>query len=447
MCVVGAGAAGLTVAHELERLGHRAVVLESAGDIAGKAASAEVDGHVYDLGAHICTMRYVEVAALLDELGLESEPITPIHVHDLHGGRIVPSDPAFFQRGSMERYLSVRREEFPDLGRPGLAHSAAVLARPAGEWLREHGLTSMAGTLGPGYSSCGYGFLTGDLPALYFLKYAEMAGVSEGGRWVRGHPVLFTVKGGLGLLWRRVAERLTDVRTGVRVDSIERGPEGVTVRVRPGETRREGGSGEEQDTAAGGAPGAAEGASGPARDAGPEEIVADDLVLTVALDRVLPLLDATEDERDLASRVRTIDYRTVLCRASDLPPEGFYILPSTAEEAAGGRCVAYHSRYAGQDVYTCYCYGGGLGPAALVEVLRGDLAQVGGVLREVLRVEPWAYMPHFGGEDLAAGIYDRVEALQGRNRTYQVGSLPAFELLESNIAYARDIVHRFFIPS
>jgi acyl carrier protein len=147
-------------------------------------------------------------------------------------------------------------------------------------------------------------------------------------------------------------------------------------------------------------------------------------------------------ERDIASRIRTIDYRTVLCRLSGVPREGFYLFPSSEGAAEG--LAGYHSRYADQDVCTCYCYGAGLDDAALVTRLEERVAGIGGHLTEVLEVVAWPFMPHFRSEDVAAGIFDRLEKAQGEWRTYHAGSLLAFELIETTIAYARDLVRRFF---
>ena len=68
VCVVGAGPAGLTAARELERAGHRAIVLEARADVGGKCDSIEIDGHAYDLGGHLCTTQYERLAQLVVEL-------------------------------------------------------------------------------------------------------------------------------------------------------------------------------------------------------------------------------------------------------------------------------------------------------------------------------------------------------------------------------------------
>lgn len=404
VCVVGAGPSGLTAARELERLGHRVVVLESEDEVAGKAASVRIDGRVYDLGAHICTTRYTELLSLACELGVETEPTTPAFVYDIPNCSVEPMP--LPPPEVISRYHHLREEYFPQVAEPGIAHSAAALARPASRLLRELGLTGLVSALGVGYTSCGYGSLD-EMPAVYFLKFAEHTGLIPVNRSLHRRSGTFTIKGGFARLWRRVAEELSDVRTGVRIESIERRPDGVTVHT-----------------------------------AGSGRVDADDLLLTVALDRVLHLMRPTDLELDIAARIRTVDYRTIVCRVSGVPRHGFYMFPGPARGL-----VAYHSRYPDQDVCTCYCYGAeGMDADALAVLAAEAMERLGGRVEEVLQVRRWHYMPHFGTADLASGVADRIERSQGTEHTFHAGSLVASELIETNIAYARDLVRRFFTP-
>ncbi|MFJ9903380.1 flavin monoamine oxidase family protein [Streptomyces sp. NPDC101152] len=407
--VVGAGPSGLATARELERAGHRVTVLEEQDTVAGKCRSVDIDGHAYDLGGHICTPVYERTAALLDELDVETERTSRYRVLDTEGGEAARQTMSFLGDGALRRYLALREREFPHIAEPGLAHSARALAAPVAEWLAEHRLHSMAESFGTGYTAAGYGHLDDDLPALYFVKYAEMTGLLSQRTQLLGHTGAFTVVGGFDTLWRRVADELKDVRCGVRVVSVERDADGVRVHT----------------------------------DAGP--VSADALVLAVPLDRILPVLDATEEERDLAGRVRANAYHTTLASAPGLPEDAFYFLGRhTASRAASGHCVSYHHRYPGSEVRTFYSYGR---PEDVAALLPDDVARLGGRLEEVHLRQAWAFMPHFGSADLADGALERLEALQGRANTYYVGGLPAFELIESTVAHAQDLARRHFPPA
>lgn len=415
--VIGAGPGGLCAARELERAGHRVTVLEERDAVAGKCQSVTVDGRAFDLGGHICTNRYVRTAELVTELGMETERTTRYRVLDVAARTAVRQSMAFLRDGALQRYRALREREFPRIGEPGLAHSARALAAPVTTWLAEHRLESMAESFGTGYTAAGYGHLDDDLSALYFVKYAEMTGLlSGGGRELLGHKGDFTLVGGFATLWRRIAGELKDVRCGVRVTSVERHA-GGSADGRPGGVRVH-------------------------TDSGPVE--ADDLVLAVPLDRILPVLDATAQERDLAARIRSNAYHTVLATASGLPENAFYFLDRpSATRTARGHCVSYHHRYPDSDVRTFYSYGR---PEDGTALLREDVECLGGRLEEVHLRRAWAFMPHFGGDDLANGALDRLDALQGRSHTYYVGGLPAFELVECAVAHAQDLARRHFPP-
>ena len=138
------------------------------------------------------------------------------------------------------------------------------------------------------------------------------------------------------------------------------------------------------------------------------------------------MLDATREERDLAGRIRTIDYHTTVVSATGLPESAFYLVDEyTRPDARRGDPVSFHHRYPGTDVYACYSYGDtDLSPDEIVARLRADFARMGGELREVHTQRRWRFLPHFGSADLADGVYERIEGLQGENHTYHAGSLP-----------------------
>ncbi|MEV7283166.1 alpha/beta fold hydrolase [Streptomyces sp. NPDC093252] len=411
VCVVGAGPGGLAAARRLERLGHRVTVLESAPAVAGKCESVELDGAVHDLGAHLCTTAYTSVSRLADELGVATVDTTPYLVHGGGPGDGPPHPPPddFFRPDVFGRYRRLRAERFPALAGPGLAHCAGALAAPVGQWLAEHRLTPMARSLGTGFTAAGYGALDDpDTPALLFAKFAEMTGLLSTTPQLRGHTGGFTPAGGFADLWRRVAAELRDVRTGVR---IERTPGRVRVRCGDGTV-----------------------------------VDADDLVLTVSPDRVRGSLDLSGEERELAGLVRYMPYRTLLCTITGLPRSGFYLLAGNIRSADPGRCVSFHHRHPGTDIYTCYAYEGPGGSGAERRLAR-DVERLGGRLVAVHEERSWPFMPHFGSAATAAGAYERLEALQGARGTYHVGGLPAFELVECVVAHAEETVDRHFPPA
>ncbi|WP_243061654.1 NAD(P)/FAD-dependent oxidoreductase [Humibacter sp. RRB41] len=76
--VIGGGAAGLVAAREIARPGFEATVVESCSELGGSVARHELAGIRLDAGAESFATRGGHVAALLDELGLTDEVVTPL---------------------------------------------------------------------------------------------------------------------------------------------------------------------------------------------------------------------------------------------------------------------------------------------------------------------------------------------------------------------------------
>ena len=410
VCVIGAGASGLSAAWHLERQGYAVTVLESSPGIAGKSASVEVDGRAYDLGGHLCTPQYRAVARLVAGVGAAIEDATATYNYDVAGRRVIPWEEGPELREAFLRYRALRERDLAGFDVPGLASVATKLARPALAWLEEHGLGALGGAVGASYTSTGYGYLQrGDIPALYFLKAAETAGLLA----KDGDPSLpryWTVRGGMQSLWDRVAASLSDLRRGVRVTAVERRAGRVLVAV------------------------------------GRERLEFDKLVLALPLDEALPFLDATLEEREVFGNIRYLDYYTTVTRTRSLPERGFYILrENTDDPARVGHSVAVHHRYPGSDVALFYAYGDETIDGREVERrLRDDVAALGATLDEVITQRRWKYFPHFDSEAVEAGFHGRLEALQGVNDTYYCGSLLNFELLECNVSYVESLVAKHF---
>lgn len=58
--------------------------------------------------------------------------------------------------------------------------------------------------------------------------------------------------------------------------------------------------------------------------------------------------------------------------------------------------------------------------------------------------DEWPYFPHVKSEAVSNGFYLQLEALQGTDRTYYVGGLLAYELVETIVAYSRHLVATHF---
>ncbi len=73
--VIGAGIAGLTAAHHLQRLGHQVKVLEAKPHVGGRMITIHWQGFRLDPGASFLTSKDAYLLRLVDELGMTSQVV------------------------------------------------------------------------------------------------------------------------------------------------------------------------------------------------------------------------------------------------------------------------------------------------------------------------------------------------------------------------------------
>ncbi|AZS38412.1 Protoporphyrinogen oxidase [Microbacterium lemovicicum] len=92
--VVGGGMAGLVAAYECAKVGIRVTVVEASDRVGGVLRADEIDGIVVDTGAESYATRGGTVRALVDDLGLAGDIVTPTRggawVSGLPGGQAAP---------------------------------------------------------------------------------------------------------------------------------------------------------------------------------------------------------------------------------------------------------------------------------------------------------------------------------------------------------------------
>jgi len=63
---------------------------------------------------------------------------------------------------------------------------------------------------------------------------------------------------------------------------------------------------------------------------------------------------------------------------------------------------------------------------------------------DVREFRVWDYFPRFQSGDLANGIYEEYNALQGQSKTYWISALNGFESVEFAVRAGKEIVATFF---
>jgi hypothetical protein len=406
ICIVGAGASGLSAARELHRRGYRRItLLERNSRVGGKCWTIEYEGRAYELGAGGLTHKYRHVRALMAETGLRGAPIYSNAFIDVER-RVFRRSPlpltstlrAFGSEGARFAHALWRHR---GIAKPGFNELSAELCQPFDRWCREHRVETIGELIRPWTTGFGYGF-PGDVPAAYLLKYLSVWGA------------LFDLREhGYGELWRRVAATLSgvDIRLGTTIAAIRRSDDGVRV---------------ETDRGA---------------------LTFDVLILACPLDEALPVLDASATERELFSRIRYCDYYAVGVIADGLPRQRCLFFPRHFVPENIGLPMFAYQRWPHADGLSCL-YGFAHGPDDALErdAVRATIERLGGRVRAMPVSTRWRFFPHVGVEDMAAGYYSRLEALQGSRATYYCGELFAFSCVETVVAYAQALVDRHFAP-
>ncbi|MGV0108067.1 hypothetical protein NSTCB13_06982 [Nostoc sp. DSM 114160] len=94
ICIVGAGAAGLSTAYFLKKQGYRNVlVLEKAGRVGGLCCSITYNSRSFDLGANYLTPAYKEVLKMAEEVGAQLYSEGPGQVYNPFKSQ--PGQPAY----------------------------------------------------------------------------------------------------------------------------------------------------------------------------------------------------------------------------------------------------------------------------------------------------------------------------------------------------------------
>ena len=250
IAVVGTGIAGNVAAHRLHRAGHRLTVYEAAGRIGGHTHThrIELDGEVQhvDTGFIVFNDRtYPNFVALLDELGVASQPSTMSFSvrNDASGLEYngTSLNGLFAQRGNLLRpgFLGMLAQILRFHREAPKLIAAEGDETPLGAYLEAHGfrgrfvddyLVPMGAAIWSTEPARMF-----DFPARFFVRFLHNHGMLS----VDDRPVWRVVRGGSA----RYVERLAapwrqSVRLNTPVESIRRVAQGVMVKARGSQAER-----------------------------------------------------------------------------------------------------------------------------------------------------------------------------------------------------------------
>ncbi|CAN0891898.1 hypothetical protein LINGRAHAP2_LOCUS17235 [Linum grandiflorum] len=161
-------------------------------------------------------------------------------------------------------------------------------------------------------------------------------------------------------------------------------------------------------------------------------------------------MDLSDLEKELFSKVQTIDYYTTAVKIKGLDdmPVGFYYFGEFMEDPATiGHPIALQKYYADSDIFLFWSYGNSadiMGPT-VTELALKVVESMGAKAEQVILQRRFKYFPHVCSQDMKNGFYERLEdELQGQRNTLYVGGLMAFELTERNSSYSMALICKHF---
>ncbi|CAO2184500.1 unnamed protein product [Urochloa humidicola] len=424
--IVGAGPSGLSAAYALAKLGYQNVtVFEKYQNVSGMCESIDIEGRTYDLGGQVIAANSAPVIThLAKELGSEFEEM------DSHKLALIDSQTGNIRDLEVaEDYVSMvsltlkLQDEANRSGRVGIHAVSGLAPDPTLEFLKKHGLSSVPKSVAYGYTASGYGFVQ-DMPYAFIQEFTRTSMAGKIRRFKHGYMSL----------WEKLSHSLPfEVLCGTEVLRVKRDSCGASVLIKKNND-----------------------------DIEVREF--DKIILSGAIAfkngktyRSLSLTDGENEvvelndlERELFSKVQTIDYYTTVVKIEGFEhmPKGFYYFGEYMEDPTTlGHPVAMQRFFADTNIFLFWSYGNSadIKGSYVAKCVTDVVTSMGGTVQKVLLQRRFKYFPHVSSEDMKNGFYERVEShLQGFQNTYYVGGLLAFELTERNALYSISAVCKHF---
>jgi predicted NAD/FAD-binding protein len=414
IAIIGAGVAGLTAAHRLRAKGYRDItVYEHEASVGGKVCSYVHDGRAYELGALWSSPRYRIIGELANQVGAtrRADRLPAILDHGTTSSYARYLRSHYRVRDIGAAFLKLARTflRYPVIRKPMLTDLPPAVCDDFDRFARLEGFQTLADVSASFFSGCGY--LQNDrVPAIYLMKMmhlfidvliADVLGLKS--------TRIDIFDNGWQELWKSLAKDF-DVRCSSTITQLTRHTENG------------------QTTTAVTADGATE--------------VYDRLILASPLDRSHQFMDLRPDERELFSKIHTHRYKVTLLEATSLPHAS--VVDHVPRTMTGHvNLIARQHREA--DVFTVYQQlEDVVSEEQATALMFEDVAAMGIRDARVIAAKTWSYFPHVSTDDIRAGFYDSMSALQGRYGTYYVGSVMNMETVEHTAQFSARLVDRCF---
>ncbi len=413
--IVGAGPAGLAAAEALQECGYKNItIIEQKDRVGGQAFSCRYKDVVYELGSlqpiasknlfHLIKKYNIHVGK--KNLSKNQNPNTPVRIKiyslekreclvDFTKNKLLGFPPRYWLPAmfDMMRFLRIlfKYRKLSDIGYNLSTSQMNELLPPYEQWIDKQNfkiigyLMKMMGTIAA-FSNPEH---KETVPAIGVIKiFLQLVQFPQ--RYLNGK--LKFVKEGYQELWNRVASHY-HVMLNTNITKIIRKPNQIEVNI------------ENQPT-----------------------MIFDKLIITCSLTHALSMLDVTVEEKELFEKVHYSPGWRVAFLAKNLPHDALYAFPEPyMSKGYGPYLQTFYPEGQVDDKVWLYT---GMLTSNKNELIEPYLKNAEKMLREQFNGEVIAwlesafwpeYTPYFYAEDIKNNIYQKLEALQGKNNTYYLG--------------------------
>ena len=427
IAIIGAGAAGLTAAHELMQLGYQNItVYERNSRIGGKVFSYRSGPVPLELGAFWAGIDYSTVIDLAKFYGVDFiQENAELLVRS--GDQTFPlSESVRIEKHLATMPLAILHANWValrfhrDLYKVGLNNLDPELFQNFASFAAKYKIEPIADAFRPFWIGCGYSDYA-TTPAIYVLRlmmpifsrslrnivsYRSMSHFTDG---------IYRFPTGYVTIFERIAEQIADVRLNTAVSAVQRVQDGDSWRIRI--------------------------------TAGGRVDEFDRLIVSADLRSTMWFMDLSLEERNLFSRIMSHQYNLYLVDAelAGEQRDKMLLFDEPSNEFKKPYLVAALSRQELKPTWVvAQLADQGTNASDASEKLLRDLERNNFVGARIKETVSWNYFPRVSSADLADGFYDKLENIQGVRGTYFVGSIFNFETVESTASYARALVRRWW---
>ncbi|MDX2303963.1 MAG: FAD-dependent oxidoreductase [Microscillaceae bacterium] len=438
IAVVGAGAGGISTAYFLQKKGYKNVtVLEKAGAIGGKCNSLTYQTQSFDLGANYITSSYKNVKKIAREVGAKMFTEKRLRAYNPQTHQFkslmkaLTEDSSFFslawqslryffKRWSLNRVISAQKPGYAGLSQ----HPELTCSFEA--WLHKNKLAALKTLFSIPISLMGYGSLN-QISAAHALTYMSLGTFIDlvmvaFSPQILGYPKRFTE--GYARFLERISWQL-QVMTNVEIHQVKRSADKVVLEITVHEqilTK----------------------ITSTSRTLEFDYLIVASPLTLEALQTWLT--DIRPAEAELFDKVRLNPYILTTYIAENM--QEFSAVTYMLPEPKLGQPYVLTRQFFDNDLISFYTRTRESEKVSKEEILKMQedfVTKAGGkIIGEYYTYTDWPYFPHFSIEDMQAGYYDRLEELQGQNRTFYVGGLLNFELVETIFNYSKYLVKKHF---